>query len=96
MRLRSLIMPIPEDRGAVLIPAVVIVLCLLASACVNAPAPAQAPPPARTPANLTVENISGIQVIPPPGGVCNCPMEPAELLTVPPTPTPDDGLCHCP
>jgi hypothetical protein len=28
--------------------------------------------------------------------ICNCPMEPAVPKIIASTPTPDDGLCHCP
>ena len=32
----------------------------------------------------------------PSGSICHCPMEPARSITITPTATPDDGLCHCP
>ena len=36
-------------------------------------------------------------VLPVPSGrICHCPMEPVRSITITPTATPDDGLCHCP
>jgi hypothetical protein len=93
-------MQIRQKMTIALISAVLVILCLLTSACVSAPVSTQVPPPVSlpvlTPATLTADNVSTIQVIPPPRVICNCPMEPAGSLTAAPTPTPDDGLCHCP
>jgi hypothetical protein len=57
--------------------------------------PAVIPPP-HTTGTPVDNNASIVRVIPPPRVICNCPMEPVVSRTVAPTPTPDDGLCHCP
>jgi hypothetical protein len=85
---------------------VVVILSLLTSACVSTPLSQGiknelSPIPSITPQVKTQEtpeanNVSPVQVIPPHQIICNCPMEPVESLTFAPTPTPDDGLCHCP
>jgi hypothetical protein len=89
-----------RTRLLFLIIVVLAVLLLCACACVNAPG-TQVPPPASPPvvsptASPAPGNANTTGVVPPPRIICNCPMEPVVSVTIPPTPTPDDGLCHCP
>src|SRR5208283_5690321 len=75
------------------------ILSLCSCACVNAPgtqATVPAAPPVVSPvATPGTENVNTTGLVPPPRVICNCPMEPVVSVTVPPTATPDDGLCHC-
>ena len=92
----------------VLVLAAMVIFCLLTSACVSAPTTQdvkkelpQVPsitPPGITPLpTLETPAADNSSTIPPPAHIiCNCPMEPVVSVTLTPTTTPDDGLCHCP
>ncbi|MGP8256229.1 MAG: hypothetical protein ACLQMU_11210 [Methanoregula sp.] len=93
-----------------LLSAAMIILCLLTSACMSTgssqgnqkalpPDPSTNPPvtpPVQTTETPVADNVTTVHAIPPPAIICNCPMEPVGPVTVSPTPTPDNGLCHCP
>jgi len=76
-----------------------VILSLCACGCVNAPgtqATMPTAPPVVSPAVTPgTENANTTGLVSPPRVICNCPMEPVVSVTVPPTATPDDGLCHC-
>ena len=79
--------------------AALVMIALLASACVSAPGPTGVSPvtqPVSPTPTLYAGNGSTISAISPTGIICNCPMEPVVSVTVTPTATPNDGLCHCP
>jgi hypothetical protein len=92
------------------LPAVMIILCLLTSACISngsslgikkalPPGPSINPPvipPVQTTGTPKENNVTPVQATPPPRIICNCPMEPVESQAATPAPTLDDGLCHCP